>query len=39
MRYLMERFVPRLERRIGADATRRILIENPARAFSLVSPA
>jgi phosphotriesterase-related protein len=39
MRYLMERFVPRLERHIGADATRRILIENPARAFSLASPA
>lgn len=35
MRYLMAHFVPRLERRIGAEATRRILVGNPARAYSL----
>jgi hypothetical protein len=28
-------FAPRLEKRIGADAVRRMLVDNPARAFSL----
>jgi phosphotriesterase-related protein len=35
MRYLLRTFVPRLERRIGSEAARRILIDNPARAFAL----
>lgn len=35
MRYLLATFVPRLERRIGAEAVRRILVDNPARAFAL----
>jgi len=35
MRYLLGTFVPRLERRIGAEAVRRILVDNPARAFAL----
>jgi phosphotriesterase-related protein len=35
MRYLMAVFVPRLERRIGAEAVRRILVDNPARFFAL----
>jgi len=35
MRYLMATFVPRLERRIGAEAVRRILVDNPARFFAL----
>ena len=35
MGYLMAKFVPRLERRVGAEAVRRILVDNPARAFSL----
>lgn len=39
LRYLMDRFVPRLRRRIGEDAVERILIANPARAFALVEPA
>lgn len=33
--YLMDRFVPRLRRRIGDDAVDRILVANPARAFAL----
>jgi predicted metal-dependent phosphotriesterase family hydrolase len=33
--YLMETFVPRLRRRIGADATDRILCATPARVFAL----
>ena len=33
--YLMERFVPRLEKRIGPDAVRQILVANPARVFTL----
>ena len=33
--YLMETFVPRLERRIGADAVRVMLVDNPARAFAV----
>jgi phosphotriesterase-related protein len=35
MRYLLGTFVPRLERRVGAEAVRRILVDNPARAFAL----
>jgi predicted metal-dependent phosphotriesterase family hydrolase len=37
MRYLMATFVPRLERRIGAEAVRRILVDNPAHFFALRS--
>jgi len=36
--YLMKRFVPRLRKRIGDDAVRGILVENPARAFALTKP-
>jgi predicted metal-dependent phosphotriesterase family hydrolase len=39
MRYLMERFVPRVRRRIGDEATDAILVNNPARAFALEAPA
>jgi phosphotriesterase-related protein len=35
MRYLLKTFVPRLERRIGSEAVRRIMVDNPARAFAL----
>lgn len=35
MRYLMRTFVPRLRRRLGDEATTRILVANPARAFAL----
>ena len=35
MRYLMARFVPRLERIVGPLATRRILVDNPARAYAV----
>jgi phosphotriesterase-related protein len=35
LRYLMERFVPRLEKRIGVEAVRRMLVDNPARAYAL----
>ena len=35
LRYLMETFTPRLRHRIGEEATRRILIDNPARAFAM----
>jgi phosphotriesterase-related protein len=35
LRYLMERFVPRLRRRLGAEATDAILVRNPARLFAL----
>jgi predicted metal-dependent phosphotriesterase family hydrolase len=35
LRYLMERFVPRLRRRMGDDAVERILVANPARAFGV----
>ena len=35
MRYLLGTFVPRLERRIGAESVRRLLVDNPARAFAL----
>jgi len=36
--YLMNTFVPRLRRRIGDDAVRAILVENPARAFAITKP-
>ena len=36
--YLMKRFVPRLRKRIGDDAVRGILVENPARAFAITNP-
>jgi phosphotriesterase-related protein len=39
MRYLMETFVPRLQRRIGPEAADAILIANPARAFALEKAA
>jgi phosphotriesterase-related protein len=35
MRYLMATFVPRLERRIGGEAVRRILVDNAATFFAL----
>lgn len=35
--YLMERFVPRLRTHIGAEAIRKILIDNPARAFAMAT--
>jgi phosphotriesterase-related protein len=35
LRYLMDRFVPRLEKRIGAEAVRRMLVDNPARVYAL----
>jgi phosphotriesterase-related protein len=35
MRYLMDTFAPRLERRLGAETVRRILVDNPGRAFAL----
>jgi predicted metal-dependent phosphotriesterase family hydrolase len=38
LRYLMERFVPRVRRRIGDAATDAILSANPARAFALEPP-
>jgi phosphotriesterase-related protein len=38
LRYLMERFVPRVRRRIGDAATEAILRANPARAFALETP-
>jgi phosphotriesterase-related protein len=39
MRYLMETFVPRLQRRIGDEAVQKILVANPARAFALEGAA
>lgn len=39
MRYLLDRFVPRLRRRIGEEATDAMLMTNPARAFALGRPA
>lgn len=39
MRYLMDRFVPRVRRRIGDAATDAIIIANPARAYALARPA
>ncbi|MEO6349445.1 MAG: hypothetical protein ABIP53_02240 [Candidatus Limnocylindrales bacterium] len=35
MGYLMRTFVPRLEKRIGSDATRAMLVDNAARAFAM----
>ena len=35
MTYLMNRFVPRLRKRIGDEGVRQILVDNPARAFAL----
>jgi phosphotriesterase-related protein len=35
LRFLMETFVPRLQRRIGEEAVQTILVANPARAFAL----
>lgn len=35
MRFLMDTFAPRLERRLGAETVRRILVDNPGRAFAL----
>ena len=32
--YLFARFKPRLERELGAELARRLLVENPARAFA-----
>lgn len=39
MRYLMDRFVPRLRRRLGDAATDAILVANPARVYALREPA
>ncbi len=39
LRYLMATFVPRLRRRIGDEGVRRILVDNPARAFALRPPS
>lgn len=39
LRYLMDVFVPRLRRRLGDDATDRILVANPARAFTVAEAA
>ncbi len=39
LRYLMATFVPRLRRRLGADAVDRILIANPARLYALAPAA
>ncbi len=33
--YLMQTFAPRLRKRIGEEATRKILVDNPARAFAM----
>jgi phosphotriesterase-related protein len=38
MRYLMATFAPRLERRIGGEAVRRILVDNAATFFALAPP-
>ena len=35
LRYLMTAFVPRLRRRLGEEAARRILVENPARLYAM----
>ena len=37
MRYLMERFVPRVRGRIGDHATDEILVANPSRAFAMTA--
>ncbi len=35
LRYLMDRFVPRVRARLGDDAVERILVANPARLFGV----
>ena len=35
LRYLMAAFVPRLRRRVGEEATARILVANPARLYAI----
>ena len=35
LRYLMDRFVPRIRQRLGDDAVQRILVANPARVFAV----
>jgi phosphotriesterase-related protein len=35
LRYLMDRFVPRIGQRLGDDAVQRILVANPARLFGV----
>jgi 5-phospho-D-xylono-1,4-lactonase len=35
LRYLMDRFVPRIRQRLGDDAVHRILVANPARVFAV----
>ena len=37
LRYLMDRFVPRIRRRLGDDAVHRILVANPARVFAVAA--
>jgi phosphotriesterase-related protein len=37
--YLFARFKPRLERELGEELSRRIFVENPARAFAFQPPA
>ena len=39
LRYLMDTFVPRLEKHIGPLASRRMLVDNPAHAYALRSVA
>jgi phosphotriesterase-related protein len=39
LRYLMNDFVPRLRERVGDPLTRRMLVDNPARAFALAGTA
>jgi predicted metal-dependent phosphotriesterase family hydrolase len=38
LEYLLGTFVPRLRRRLGDEVVRRILVENPARAFAWQVP-
>ena len=35
LRYLMDRFVPRIRARLGDDAVQKILVANPARLFGV----
>jgi phosphotriesterase-related protein len=37
LRYLMDRFVPRIRQRLGDDAVHRILVANPARVFAVTT--
>lgn len=39
LRYLMTAFEPRLRRRLGPEATSRILVENPARFYAMPADA